>query len=450
MEIKHCACGMSHNCSLEQTVIEPGALKKLPQLLKQYHSNSVLMVSDHNTYQACGKEVFTLLSKDFTVCNFIFPTDDILVPDEMSIALLMEQITSQTDIILAVGSGVINDLCKYCSFKKRLSYISVATAPSMDGYASTAAAMIINHAKITYQTHVPKAIVADTNILKEAPLRMIQAGFGDMFGKYSALCDWKISHLITGEAFCETIYSSVQKALQACINLKYQLTQRNEAAISALMEGLIIVGVNMSYMKSSRPASGSEHHLSHFYEVVGLLNHKPYFLHGIDVAYSTVITCSLRHMLIKHGISEPPKDIPVLPEGRAAWERMMHTVYQSAADCIITQQNKLDFYNSDAANRRRHAIWENREALFNILQEMPTGKEAAEVLSAVGYDMNDFYQEYSRETIEQSILYCKDLKDRYTLFWLLHDLGLLQSFTEKYLSCKHVLLFSGNGLEDDQ
>ena len=174
-----------------------------------------------------------------------------------------------------MGSGVIQDLCKYVSYQAKLPYYIVATAPSMDGYASKGAAMIWDNMKVTYNAHVPEVIIGDVDVLKDAPMEMIQSGYGDILGKYSCLNDWKLSRVVNGEYFCRYVYDLTYEILCKTKDLGPKLLERDAAAIETLMEALVGVGIAMAYVGNSRPASGSEHHLSHFFEVTGIMNGKP-------------------------------------------------------------------------------------------------------------------------------------------------------------------------------
>ena len=136
-----------------------------------------------------------------------------LIPNEDALATLEAAVTGDTQLIVGVGSGVINDICKQVSFVKGLPYYIVATAPSMDGYTSVGSALILKGMKVTLNARPPKAIVADTQVLKSAPLDMIQAGVGDILGKYSCLNDWKLSALVNGEYFCQKVYDLVYEAV---------------------------------------------------------------------------------------------------------------------------------------------------------------------------------------------------------------------------------------------
>ena len=126
---------------------------------------------------------------------------------------------------------------------------------------------------------------------------MLQSGWGDIIGKYSCLNDWKLSALINGEYFCQAVYDLVYETAKNVETLASGILQRDEQAIAALMEALVIVGIAMSFVGNSRPASGSEHHLSHYFEITGILHNEPYYPHGTDVLYSSVVTARLREIL---------------------------------------------------------------------------------------------------------------------------------------------------------
>ena len=101
-----------------------------------------------------------------------------------------------------------------------MPYIIVATAPSMDGYASDGAAMITGGMKVTYKAGLPRAIIADTEVLCNAPTDMLKAGYGDIIGKFSALNDWKLSRCVNGEYFCNYIYDLTFEQIKRTIILK--------------------------------------------------------------------------------------------------------------------------------------------------------------------------------------------------------------------------------------
>ena len=405
-----CECGAIHSCSIQKVVIRKGALDELPPLVKAYEK--ILLVCDENTYSVCGKYVQKLLAKKLED-TVIFPGKPILVPNEAAVACVKASLTEKTDLIIGIGSGVINDLCKHVSFGASLPYYIVATAPSMDGYASKGAAMIFDGMKITTNAAVPKAIIADTSVLKNAPLEMLKAGYGDIIGKFSCLNDWRLSALINGEPLCEYIYDLTYKTAESVSKMGKAILSRDEASVAALMSSLVTVGIAMAYMGNSRPASGSEHHLSHFFEIVGLLRDEPYFCHGIDVAYSAYVTAKLREEILK--LDAPLKKR--FDEG--AWESEIKRVYASksgdkTADGIIEMQKKLGWIYEDKYPRYLEK-WDEIKAL---LKEAPTPLEMLKMLDEIELPLKDFEAMYSDEKINEAIAYGKELKDRYSVLWL--------------------------------
>lgn len=410
---RECKCGKIHSCDIKAVFIGPGVLGKIKEVTEDYRH--ILLVADQNTYQVCGERVKARLGGKLEHL-LVYKSEGFLVPNEEAVTAMEGQLTGETDLIVGVGSGVIQDLCKYVSHRAGLPYHIVATAPSMDGYASTGAAMIMGSMKVTYSAHVPEVLIGDTDILRNAPMEMIQAGYGDILGKYSCLNDWKLSRVVNGEYFCPEVYQLTWDMLQKTKDLGERLQARDGEAVQILMEALVGVGIAMAYVGNSRPASGSEHHLSHFFEVVGLLNQEPYFAHGIDVAFSAVYTQRLREELLTYTVAD----------GKAsafdwkAWEKDIRRIYTKAAEGVIALQRKLGWYDADRLKVYRERWQEIRE----VLKETPSSEELIGYLESAGLDIHQFEQTYGPGKIADAIKYAKDLKDRYTVLWLYYDLML--------------------------
>ena len=403
-----CSCGKLHTCDIEYVYIEKNATERLADICRE--NSNVLLVADENTYAAAGEKTLGALNGK-CINKVIFSGKEILVPNEAAIKAVTDNL-GNADIIIGIGSGVIQDLCKYVSHFNRIPYMIVATAPSMDGYASTGAAMITDGMKVTYSAGLPKAIIADTAVLANAPIDMIKAGYGDIIGKFSALNDWKLSHCVNGEYFCDYIYNTTYEQIKKNIELADGILKRDEAGIKALMEALVIIGIMMSFAGSSRPASGSEHHLSHFFEITGIIDGTEYFPHGIDVAYSTVITAELREKILADKFPERSYR-PAEQEYRA----VMEAIYKDVAEGCIELQKKVGNY----ANDRASVYIEKESEIRGILAEMPTAQKIKELLALVELDISEFYKLYGEKKINDAILYAKELKDRYTVLWVNYD-----------------------------
>ena len=410
----HCQCGKDHFCAINALEIGKNALKKLPKVLENYRH--ILLVADNNTYSICGETVRRLL--DGCIANrFVFETEGHLVPDEKAIAAIEAQLDDETDFILGIGSGVINDLCKYVSYFSGLKCGIVATAPSMDGFASSGAAMILDGMKVTKTTHSPDVIIGDTEILKNAPIEMIRSGYADIIGKYSALNDWKLSHLINGEHLCPFIYDIVKNATDEIRDLAKQIAAAEESAIAKLMEVLVLVGACLTLHTTTRPGSGSEHHFSHYFEITGLIDKVPYFLHGTDVGYATVVTAAMRQRILQ--VQEPSFETV----SRETREKCYRAVYKNFADEVIKLQDEAGRYEKDISETYR----KNWPQVLEILAECPKPEEIWQMMADVGMQWPAFEQMYGEEKIRRGLWLAKDLKDRYSVLWLYDQMFFTES-----------------------
>lgn len=406
-----CECGKSHVCPTRYVEIGDNALDILHELTLQFEH--ILVVADRNTYAAAGDAVAKKIGVRMAN-RLIYEREGILVPNEEAVAELRSHVTPETDLIIGIGSGVINDLCKYVSFEANLPYYIVATAPSMDGYASKGAALILDGMKVTLDAQVPSVIIADLNILKNAPMEMIQAGYGDIIGKYSCLNDWKLSRVVNGEYLCDFVVEATYEAVEKTVALADGLLARDSQAIGALMEALVAVGILMAYVGNSRPASGSEHHLSHYFEIVGLVRGEGYFPHGIDVCFSAVETAKLREELLRIA------DISsfVAHFDAAEYEENIRRIYGPIADEVLALQKKLGWYDVDCVSIYREK-WDEIRA---VLAGAPSASQMQALVEKIGLSYECFVKFYGEQKLEDAKWYAKDLKDRYSVLWMYYDL----------------------------
>ena len=411
--IENCSCGRTHPCPIKHVIIEDGAIGRLSEIADGY--KNILIIADNNTYRAAGKRVASALG-DRVYDTLIFP-DKLLVPNECAIEKINGKISEGCDLIVGIGSGVISDLAKYTSYTHSLPYYIVATAPSMDGYASVGAALILGGMKVTENAHVPEAIIADTSVLREAPMDMIIAGYGDIIGKYSCLNDWQLAAIVRDEYICKTVLSETYGAVESTRGAIKGILERCPEAIATLTEALISVGILMAYVGNSRPASGSEHHLSHYFEIVGIERGERYLSHGLDVFYSSLVTAKIREELAE--LFESEKEI--LPaEFEGDYGEKIRRIYGRSAEGVLKLQERLGFYSERG---KRVAIYsERRKEIARLLRKAPSYREVEEMLYEAGLMPKDFVKLYGEEKIRDGILYSKDLKDRYTVLWAYTDI----------------------------
>ena len=197
--------------------IGSGRLRELPQLLEELGARQVYLLADHNTWKAAGQQAANRMEgMGLPFHGRIFQTEKPLVPDEYAVGSALAAMEPGDDLILAVGSGTLNDTARILSARTGVPYAIVATAPSMDGFASTVSPLILDGKKITKPAVYPAAILADTSIMKDAPMPMLTAGFGDIIGKYTALADWRLSRDLNGEYYCEECAALMARAVEKC------------------------------------------------------------------------------------------------------------------------------------------------------------------------------------------------------------------------------------------
>ena len=254
-----CECGRDHRISIDTIVIKENFWLQFLGYLKDSHFNRLLLVCDLNTFEVLGSQVYTVLVEQrFELDVYVFPTREHLVPDDENVEIVQDEIRrADAQCVLAVGSGVINDIVRYATFQESLPYISMPTAPSMDGYASMVAALQLNGVKTTIPAHTPRAIFADTRILCEAPWELIQSGYGDLIGKVISLMDWKLGRELYQESFCPRAYELVLQPLQFVIEHAIRIRDRNPEAIEVLFAGLVTLGIAIAMVGNSAQRAGA-------------------------------------------------------------------------------------------------------------------------------------------------------------------------------------------------
>lgn len=319
-----CACGKSHKVDIQAIRVGSGVIQELPGILRDLGASHIFLVADNYTYEAAGRQVEQLLDQaGLPYHKRVFQTETPLVPNEYALGSVLAAMTSQDDMLLAVGSGTLNDVTKYVSARTGVPYVIAATAPSMDGYASTVAPTILDGFKTTLPAVYPAAIVADVDILKDAPMPMLTAGFGDIIGKFTSLADWRLSHQLNGEYYCPEVAGVIEAAVETCAANAKALAQRGPQAIQAVTEALILSGLAMGMVGVSRPASGAEHQMAHYWEMDALRRGEEHPLHGNAVGVGTVLAASLYEMAAEY-----------LPQGFAAPDKgQILACLQAAGSC---------------------------------------------------------------------------------------------------------------------
>lgn len=266
-----------------------------PVFERRIAGKKVLLVADQTTQRFLPR-IEPVVRASAAYCGtFILPERE-PVADKPTVAAVSAA-GDGYDYLLAVGAGTLNDLCKYAGFLTHRQSGVYATAPSMDGFTSGVTPLIEDGFKITRPAQTASDVLIDPVLLCKAPRIMIGAGVGDILAKYCCLTDWRISSYLTGEVYGKEAASLMYDAVRAC-DESIPALQRGEAAgVEKLMEALLVSGYAMVIAGNSRPASGAEHHMSHFLEMDFLRRGKHIPLHGVKVGLGTIVSLYLYETL---------------------------------------------------------------------------------------------------------------------------------------------------------
>ncbi len=429
-----CSCGKTHRCGLRFFRAGPGAVQSLPEALENRGRKHPMLVMDPNTERAAGAAVRKVLTDaNIPFSEFVFPTEGKMEPDEYAMGALVMSMDPGCDVIVAVGSGVINDCCKVLAHACGLPSMVVCTAPSMDGYCSNSASMIQHHIKVSLYNACPEAIIADTEILATAPDIMLQAGLGDMLAKYVSVCEWRISHLVHGDPYCEEIAGMVRACLKKIVAHAEGLMRREPEALKAVLEGLVISGISMAFAEISRPASGLEHYFSHIWEMQALQRGKPSDLHGIQVGVGTQLTLWIyEHMLSMETVDEERAQQAMARFSQADWEKRMETIFGSIAPSVLEIEKKTGKNLPETQRDHLEKIVKHWPEIRSIIsEELPPREQVCALMKSCGMPLTPTDLGLTRQDMLDALLGSREIRDKYLTSSLLWDLGLLDETAER-------------------
>jgi len=193
--------------------------------------------------------------------------------------------------ILGVGGGRSIDVAKYVAMIKETEFISVPTAASHDGIASSRASIEMDGRKKSILARAPLGVIADIDIIKNSPYRLIASGSADIISNYTAVLDWKLAYRLKGDTFSEYAAALSEMTAKLIMDRAHEIKPRLEGSVRIVMKALVSSSVAMSIAGSSRPASGSEHMFAHSLDVIA--KNPP--LHGEETGVGTIM------MMYLHG-----------------------------------------------------------------------------------------------------------------------------------------------------
>ena len=424
-----CSCGRRHSSDVRHIDVGAWAINRLPVFVKEHGFKKAFVVADLNTWYAAGHDVEIALQEVGIETAHIVLQYKEPIPNEQVIGELVAAFPQDTDIVVCAGSGTLNDLCKFLSFRTKVEYVVLASAPSMDGYLAIGAPLILNHMKRTIDTHGPLAVFGDTLILSSAPKEMINAGVGDVLGKYTALLDWRLSHLINGEYICDETVELVRHAIDEVADNIHGVAYGDINASQKVMEGLLATGIAMAWIGNSRPAAGCEHHMSHVMELSFQMDGKKAVLHGVKVGISLLACVYMYQLLAEEDIDFDAARARSF--SRTDWLEFTRSVYRDAAPEIISLEIIADSNDIDARNRRIDAMEREWPRIRQMIKdELPPLEQLEQMFKEIGAPTRPSEAGIGIDLFCDAIRAGKDVRTRWTMLQMLWDLGLDTKYAE--------------------
>lgn len=422
-----CTCGREHRLAPVVMEVAAGALQRLPELFSERFGGAarVWVLSDENTETAAGRECKALLGRA-KVTSAVLPAEP--RPRTTFVAaegLAAEAKGARPELVLAVGSGTINDLGKMVSAKVGVPNWCVATAASVDAYTSGTAAVKAEGEAISVPIRPTEVVIADLSVLRAAPRLMFLSGLGDLLSKFLSYLDWRVAATVTGEYYCGESAELGLKSARQAIEAARQSGERPEESLRSLFDAAASSGLAMQGLGQSRPASSAEHTISHVWDMAQLAGNRELDLHGLLVGlachllegcftefYGSLADRRLDVRARLAALKDEAAREPVIPPQLAAFGPQIERARTPEHGPVLPLEEQ--FARLEKARR------EIAELALPLLAEL---RQAVEALRIPGcpFRLSDF-----RLSAENALLPMRNvrlLRSRYSTFHLAHQVG---------------------------
>ncbi len=401
------------------------ALGAFRAFVRRHELQHLCFVADDNTWEALGARAEAAMNGGEVATDIVILHGQEVIADGDYILQVLVPKLPRDCVYVAVGSGTLTDITRFVSHRTGRRFISLPTAPSVDAFASMNSPLIVQGFKQTVSAHLPMAIFADLETLCAAPADMIAAGFGDILGKYTCLADWRLAHLLWDAPYDARAARLTREGLERVADHAGAIGRRKPQAIKLLMEALIASGLSMVQVGSSRPASGSEHHLSHFWEMQLLLQERSPILHGAKVGVGAVLMAReyerIRGMRREEAIRRLRKR--EMPDKEQQKEEMKEAYGPLAGKVVENHSTFLDML-PQRLETLCEAIVEHWTEIQEIAATVPPPDTLRRLLREAGGPTNPCDLDLSPDQVSMAVKVAHYIRSRFTVRKLEMALGL--------------------------
>jgi len=430
-----CDCPCEHHAVDKDIYIGNNLIPRLPEYIRRRGLGThCVLVADDNTWRVAGENVEKALTgAGFAVVSCVIHRETDMLPDDLSCGEVLLSITRETEFLIAVGSGTVTDTTRINAERTGLPFVSVGTAPSMDGYASAVAPLLHRGLKIQRPAVCPEIIVCDLDVLATAPMHMIASGVGDVLGKYIAKADWQLGQIINGEPCCPVCVEMVTNAVNALVDNVDEIARKTEKGMRILIEALLLAGVTIMIIDNTRAVASIEHNIAQFWEMILVQRGQEPPMHGASVGVSTLLVWPMFERFANEDLSRLDLDLirkkRISREKRERW--MLHAYGQEGGKQIM-RENPGDFLTWEEQERRIRTAQERFDDIKAVIAAMPPLEKIKQVMRTLNAEMTPEEEHIPDDLLRLSMHCGKDYRTRYTLFKLIDECGLLEDYLADY------------------
>ena len=421
-------CPKEHHIPIRKLITEKGVIPSLSPIISSLvKGKKILILSDKNTDKVAGRKCAEVLEKEYRVSSLVLSAgrNERVHAEEKYLAGILKRLADK-DAILTVGSGSITDLGKYAADNLKIPLVSFPTAPSMNAYTSGVAAFLSGGLKKTVSVKPAVGVITDLDTISRAPLDLLKSGFADSLAKSFANADWKISSLITGEDFCMLPFKITAAAENSYINDGKGLVTRNKEIIARLMEGLNLGGLSMVIAGASSPASGGEHLISHFLDMIAHKQKRETFsYHGLQVGLGTMVSAAIYERLKLFSTRDVVKRLRC-----NAVDYNKSAVFYARNNLEITKEFEKKLPLLKKLRNNLPSLWNQiKKEAFALTYPAEKLKKA---LKEAGCPLNFSEIGVDKKLTFQAIAYSRFIRGRLTILDVADELGILSEIAEEF------------------
>lgn len=418
-------------------IIGNGVVCRTAEMFSQlFPGRKAIIVADDNTWEVAGKDAQKSLDDAGieSADAYIFSSEDFYA-EWRHVEALKAFLENIDAVVIAVGSGVINDTVKYVSSLLGRRYMCVGTAASMDGFTAYGASITKDGNKQTFDCPAPYGFVMDSAIAAAAPKELAASGYADLIAKIPAGADWMLAEVVGSEKIDEFAWNLVQNGLKESLADPAAVFAGDVEKTQALAEGLLMSGFAMQAIQSSRPASGTEHQFSHCWDMEDLCYDGKHVSHGFKVGIGTLISTAELEFILEKGLEDV--DVEACVQAWKSWAEMENEIREVMAGkpghiARGLEETKGKYVDKDGLRAQIIALKEAWPVLSQrIREQIIPFEKVRECLRSVGAPYEPEMIGVSRERFRKTVSYIPYMRSRFTNIDLIYRLGWMDEFLER-------------------